>query len=366
MKKKVIFFHPYFSDGGVERTNIGIAKKLIDEGHSVEFLTTEYTDHFYQEIIDSGIELNSLGGGSVSKKILALRQYLNRASDESKVVFISCQYYVNVISMFVSLSVRNRKSIKFVNSERNHIDEFKTNGGIKNNLVRLLVKLTYRFSDLIIANSSETANDLSRFINRPVLFAYNPTINKRLLQLSTETVYEEWFLRDNRPCIIGVGRLSKQKGFDTLIKAFSGLDKHYEYKLVILGEGSERSYLNSLIDELGLNDDVYLPGFVKNPYKFIKSAELFVLSSRYEGLPNALIESLYLSTPSLSTSCKSGPSEILDNDYFLTSVDDEVMMGRKMELILRNKERFHELDFDLNRFSEANASNDFYQKVFSV
>jgi glycosyltransferase involved in cell wall biosynthesis len=309
----VIFFHPNFSDGGVERTNIILAKGLIASGYKMMFLTTEATDHFAEEIKEAAIELKLLGSGSVSKHFFAITRVLRSASATYKhVYFIGCQYYVNIVSMAISFLLGSgRGNVSFINSERNHIDEFSYRHGFKNKLILLSVKLMYRYADVVVANSQQTAIDLEEYIGRKVLSVYNPTINDRIELLRQESVTEHWFLEDMRPCIISVGRLSFQKDFVTLLRSFLQVRQVIDSKLVILGEGDERASLMAFIDENALSKDVYLPGFVANPYKFMQASNLFVLSSRYEGLPNVLIEAIYLGLPCVSTRCKSGPSEIL-------------------------------------------------------
>jgi len=360
MNKLAIFFHPYFSDGGVERTNLGLAKGLIQNGYKVVFLTTTYTNHFLEEIKNSNIELVSLGDKKVSKTIFDIVSYLNNL-DDKKIFFISCQYYVNIVTMIASLLVKNRKNIKFINAERNHYSEFTINGGLKNKIIPYLLKYFYSHADLIIANSQETAQDLSSLINREVKSVYNPTINKRLDDLKDEAISEEWYLEDERDTIIGIGRFSKQKDFDTLIKAFYLFNKNKQYKLVILGDGDLRYELEQQIIELNLQEDIYLPGFVSNPYKFLKQSSLFVLSSRYEGLPNVLIEALYLNTQSIATRCKSGPKEILlKDDRFLVEVGDYKELANKMKNVLANPIK---KDFKLDRFQYENIISEFIKVI---
>ena len=108
--KQVIFFHPYFSDGGVERTNLGLAKGLIESGYKVTFLTTSYTNHFMKEIKELNIEFISLGDKKVSFCVFDVVNYLNKISGNQKIYFISCQYYVNIFSMIASFIVKNRKT----------------------------------------------------------------------------------------------------------------------------------------------------------------------------------------------------------------------------------------------------------------
>ena len=349
-QRKIVFFHPFFSNGGVERTNITLAKGLIKKGFDVTFLTTSYTEHFTQEIEDYGIEFHALGKKRVICSIFNVLNYLNRQSKQCKITFISCQYYVNVLSMLVSLLVKRRSNIRFVNSERNHLDEFRFNPGLKHKVIPFFVKILYRFADRIVTNSRETAEDLRHLLGREVNYLYNPSINERINELKEEDITEEWFVQDRRRCVIGVGRLSPQKDFETLLRAFKLFNNRSAYKLVILGEGPFRERLEKLIEELGIEKDVYLPGFVQNPYKFLRETDLFVLSSRYEGLPNVLIEALYLRVPTLSTNCKSGPKEILNDDNYIVEVGDHVSMAAKMADVIEHRIDFAVKDFNLERF----------------
>jgi glycosyltransferase involved in cell wall biosynthesis len=121
----------------------------------------------------------------------------------------------------------------------------------------------------------------------------------------------DWLENPDIKVIMGIGRLTYQKDFPTLIKAFARVRQKINSRLVILGEGRQRKELEYFINDLGLTDDVQLPGFVTNPYQWLAKSTLFVLSSRWEGSPNALTEALALGIPVVSTDCRSGPREIL-------------------------------------------------------
>ena len=142
-----------------------------------------------------------------------------------------------------------------------------------------------------------------------------------------EPVEKEWF-HQNIPVIISVGRLSKEKGFDILIKAFEKVQKDIDCRLVIIGDGPLKDELEELADELGIAEMVWMPGYDANPYKYVSKADVFVLSSFFEGLPNTLIEALAVGTPCVATSCKSGPKEILldgEGGYLVDVGDDDAM-----------------------------------------
>lgn len=319
IKPKIAFFHPYFSDGGVERTNLGLARGLLDQGYDVAFVTIQPTAHFVEEVRSMGVEWVVLS----AKSTLAAQPKLVRWIYEQKskhnsrsfsLVVISCQYYVNLACLIFRPLWGG--GIRHILSERNHIDEFQIHRGLKFSMIKMLVRYLYRYADTVISNSEELASDLSRVTGRRVSVVYNPTINERLYRLAKEPITEDWFDVKGSNTILAIGRLSPQKDFETLIRAFSILRKTCNARLIILGEGAERRQLESLAEALGVSREVSLPGFVENPYKFLKRSNLFVLSSVYEGLPNALIEALALKVPVVSTACRSGPAEILENGKF--------------------------------------------------
>ena len=131
-----------------------------------------------------------------------------------------------------------------------------------------------------------------------------------------EEVEHSWFQSGDVPIVVGVGRLVKQKDFCTLIRAFAIAREERELKLVILGEGPLRKELEKLIRDLNVKNDVWMPGFVSNPYAYMKRSDVFALSSRWEGLGVVVIEAIALGVQVVSTDCHSGPAEILDNGRY--------------------------------------------------
>ena len=139
--------------------------------------------------------------------------------------------------------------------------------------------------------------------------------------------------------MLAVGRLTEQKDFSTLIHAFAQVRQGHPARLLILGEGEERPALEALVRKLGLEQDVNFPGWVENPYPYMVRASLFVLSSRWEGLPTVLIEALCCGTPAVSTDCPSGPREILRGGQYgqLVPVGDADALARAIETALDDK-----------------------------
>jgi len=142
---------------------------------------------------------------------------------------------------------------------------------------------------------------------------YNPAFNDDLIDLSREHLDHSWFEDGQPPVILAVGRLHHQKGFDILLDAFSAVLAEKPCRLVILGEGPQRKNLEIQARQLGVAEYVHFPGFVKNPYAYMGRASLFVLSSRWEGLPGALIEAMACGCAVVATDCPSGPAEIIEN-----------------------------------------------------
>jgi glycosyltransferase involved in cell wall biosynthesis len=161
----------------------------------------------------------------------------------------------------------------------------------------------------------------------------NPVISNTILRDSVNFQDNERFDQ-----VVAAGRLVPEKGFDVLIRAFHIFVQAHDFSLIILGEGPERENLNNLINELGLTRRVLLPGFMPDPYPYMRSARMFVLSSRYEGLPTVLIEAMAYGTPVVATDCRSGPAEILDGGRYgvLVPVDDPQALAEGMSQALNN------------------------------
>jgi glycosyltransferase involved in cell wall biosynthesis len=157
---------------------------------------------------------------------------------------------------------------------------------------------------------------------------YNPIEIFEVLSEAAQPLDDPWFQAGEPPVVLGAGRLTKAKDFPTLIRAFARLRLRHEIRLVIVGEGEDRPPLEALIRELGIERDVALPGFVRNPFAYMARARVFASSSAWEGFGNALLEALACGTPVVSTNCSSGPAEILDNGAYglLAPVGDHVAL----------------------------------------
>jgi glycosyltransferase involved in cell wall biosynthesis len=142
---------------------------------------------------------------------------------------------------------------------------------------------------------------------------YNPVVTDDIFDLARESVAHPWLAAKELPVILGVGRLEAQKDFTTLIHAFAIVRRERPCRLLILGEGNERPLLEATVHEVGLSTDVQLLGFVENPYAVMARSDVFVLSSRWEGFGNVLVEAMATGCSLVATDCPSGPREILQD-----------------------------------------------------
>lgn len=192
----------------------------------------------------------------------------------------------------------------------------------------------------VVAVSQGVKDDTVRVTGLPesrVHVIRNPVITARLAAQAAEPVPHAWLADKTLPVVIGMGRLTRQKDFPTLLRAFARLQAQQPSRLILLGEGKDREALTQLATELGIAERLLLAGFQKNPYAWLSRADLFVLSSAWEGSPNALTEALALGIPSVSTDCPSGPIEILDRGRYgaLVRIGDDEGLAAAMAATLR-------------------------------
>lgn len=189
-------------------------------------------------------------------------------------------------------------------------------------MVRML-QAAYSSANGIIANSKDVLASLKEknWVSQEKMFAIdNPVLTKSFYDKADQVVDDPWLKDKEIPFIITIGRLQKMKAHETLIKAFDIVKKKVNCRLMIIGAGEEHDHLLKLIDKLGLTSSVRLTGGMENPYPFLKAADVFVLTSLYEGFGNVLVEALSLGKKIVSTNCLGGPAYILNHGEYGTLV----------------------------------------------
>jgi len=198
-------------------------------------------------------------------------------------------------------------------------------------LQRASFRHLYPRADAVIVPSQGVAVDLSDYAGldgRRIRIVRSPIVTPQLRALAAAQCDHPWLAPDQPPVLLGAGELSFRKDFATLVRAFARVRRERACRLMILGRGRRSAELRALAEQLGVAADLDLPGFTPNPYAFMSRAALFVLSSRWEGFGNVLVEALACGTPAVSTDCPSGPAEVLGDGRCGTLVpvaDDAAM-----------------------------------------
>ena len=327
---KVAVFLQDLSGGGAERMMVQLAGSMADLGVDVDLVLVRL-DGPYLEAVSEKVRIVNLAAQRTLKSIFALAHYLKR---EKPAALLSALVHVNIAALLARRIAGDATRIAI--SERNTISMNAADAPTAvSRIAHKLVPWIYPWADEVIAVSQGVGEDLAAFSGLPIdriTVINNPVITPRLRQLAREPADHPWLARGQPPVILGVGRLVAQKDFATLMNAFAELRQRKMAKLIILGEGPGRLELERLAENLGLRDDVQLPGFVQNPYAFMSNAALLALSSRWEGSPNVLVECMGCGTPVVATDCPGGPNEILEAGRYgpLVPVGDSQALAAAM------------------------------------
>jgi glycosyltransferase involved in cell wall biosynthesis len=312
---------------------LNLAEGISARGYAVDLVLAR-AEGPYMEQIPSCVRLVDLKARRVLESVPALVKYL-RSERPSGLLSVM---FANIMAVWA----RSLSGIpqRLIINEQNTLSSLVHN---KNDLRwKLYPALAARFypgANSITAVSKYVADDLVAIAKIPpqrIQVVYNPVVTKDVRRKAEAPLEHPWFQDGQPPVIVAVGRLTDQKAFDVLIRAFALLRKNRRAHLLILGEGENRRSLQSLIDELGLQKDVNLMGFVQNPYPYMARGWLFVLPSRWEGLPTVLIEALYLGAPVVATDCRGGSREILKDGQYgkLVPVDVPLLLAEAMQAAL--------------------------------
>jgi glycosyltransferase involved in cell wall biosynthesis len=309
-RRAIAFFLPGLHGGGAERIVLNLTQGIAERGLAVDLVLAAATGPLLDQVAP-GVRLVDLKSPRVLRSIGPLARYLR---NERPRALVSSMSHVNLVALWAAKLAGT--AVPVVVTEHNTMSQSALEQGwLERNLWPPLLRGFYPWASHVVAVSRDAADDFARTVGLPrerVQVIYNPVIMPGMKSRAHQAPDHPWFA-GGPPVILGIGRLTRQKDFSTLIRAFAGVRRQRPARLIILGEGEDRGALEALVAELGLKDDVALPGFRDNPLAYLAASALFVLSSAWEGLPTVLIEALAAGTRVVSTDCPSGPREILQD-----------------------------------------------------
>jgi glycosyltransferase involved in cell wall biosynthesis len=354
---RLAIFVPFFHNGGVERMMVNLSRGIAaTSAVNVDLLVCDRQSTFLDELPPNTrvIEIGSRNNRDI---VDFLADYLQRERPEA---LLSAKDECNILVARVKRRA-NDNSRWFIRAVVNVSQQLGHRSWLKKFWAFRQMRRVYRQADGIIAVSNGVAHDIERItgVSRErIHVAPNPVILPELAQKAAELVDHPWLIDKSLPVVIGGGRLGRQKNFALLIRAFALANRQRPARLIILGEGRQRQRLLKLAADLGIAEHVSLPGFNANPYALLARADLFVLSSRWEGSPNILTEAMALGTAVVATDCPSGPRELLDNGRLapLVPMDDAEAMAAAIVDMLAHPTPPQQLAAAVSRYTIANSS----------
>ena len=361
--KKLIMFMPSIEGGGVEKNLFLISNFLATKFNKVSLITIS---KIYKRKFNKNIQFISLSSdiwdrlGRRFKYFLAIILLIKEIFKNNQLIVFSFQ--ANIYSIIVC-KIFGIKIISRSNSA--------PHGWSKNWIKRIIFKTFLNAADKILVNSEEFKKDLKKEFNVNATCIYNP-LNKNEIKRKAKKKAKKIFNSSKKIKILNIGRFTEQKDQITLLKSLNCIKNDIDYEAVIIGKGILKSKLENYIIKNKLNNCVKILNFVENPYCLINQADLFILSSKYEGLPNVLLEALVLKRFIISSNCPTGPKEILNNGKggLLFKNGDYKDLSSKIIFYSKNKKKCDKLlKFgikNLFRFDYKKNLNKYYKVINSI
>jgi glycosyltransferase involved in cell wall biosynthesis len=321
----VAVYLPSLDGGGAELVMLRLAAAMAEHGRRTDLVLARARGPYLDQV-PRDVRVVDLAARTpvVATKTARFAAYLRR---ERPVAVLSALDVVDTALVARALSRTPTRVVLTIHTHLSSQFADKPDWGVAK-VRQALVRLLYPRTDRIVAVSRGVAEDAERVAGLSpgrIEVIPNPVVASDLVERARKPVDHPFLRPGEPPVILGVGRLVRQKDFSTLIEALALVREGRSARLIILGDRDPRepdvpAALEAAIRRHRLNDDVSLPGFVPNPYAFMARADVFVLSSIYEGLPTVLIEALAVGARIAATDCDSGPREILDGGRYGTLV----------------------------------------------
>jgi len=357
--KRIAIFVSFSGQGGVERAMALLAEGMLDAGVIVDLVLPKVTGEHVRSI-PAGVNVIKLETGHTFSALWPLARYLKRERPDA----LLASKHRAIVTAVLASRLAGYTGVVAGNIQTTISAGLADSNFMKRSLYFGMMRFFYKWADFIVAVSKGVADDIVQITGLPpekVKVIYNPVVTSDIAERAAEPIEEPWLSDGDVPIILGIGRLTKQKDFHTLVRAFAIVRRTRPCRLVILGDGGDLNSLRSLALEGGFGEDVDFPGFQKNPFAWLSRSSLFVLSSRWEGFGIVIVEALALGIPVVSTDCPNGPREILKNGQYgpLVPVEDPDALAEAMIRTLDNPLPSEELKTASGDYTSEKISQDY-------
>ena len=368
-KIRIVFFLANFNLGGAAESIVKLSEFLSKYGFSVLLISIN-KNHYKKRLLNAGCDIKEIKVSRVLFSFKELKKIIKLETNKkfTKIIFFSSIHYVNIISIFACMG---NKKIKLILTERSSFAELKIKHSllknIKSFIIYMLAKFFYKYSDLVITNSNyEKIFIKKNFKLKNIRCIHPPSIKK------VQTINKK--IKKNKITnIIFVGRISKEKGLDLIIKALSILKNtsNFNFNLKIYGNGNEKNKIISMSKKFKINKKIFFFDFEKNHNKIFKNADLFINSSYFEGLPNALVQALNYDVFSICSDAPGGNLEVIKYGKLgLTFKKGSYFdLADKINLYLKNTYKIQGLKYKkkhLKKYTEINSYSEYVKVIRSI
>ena len=360
--KRVSFAVPWMGGGGIERVRLALISGFLDRGYDVDLVLTEEAGNFIH-LVPEQVHVELFECTRVRQTIPRLRDYMRRRKPDAMIVAL---WPLTVASVIARMFLQQKP--RLILSDHNHLTTQYSANRKAWAMLRTSLRLFYPKADALVGVSSGVARNVSEIsglnIDR-VATIYNPTSAPQRTDWPKDQTNAMWQGHQG-PRIISAGRFKSQKNHSLLLRAFAKIQRQTGAKLMMLGEGELENKLRAEIAELGITEHVVMPGFVVDPSPYYASADVFALSSDYEGFGNVLVEAMYFGLKIVSTDCRSGPSEILENGRYgsLVPIGDSQAFAAALIRAIKEPAETQNLKKRAADFSIAKATSAYERLAF--
>lgn len=352
-QKKLIIFMPSMDGGGVEKNLIIITNFLSKYVQNLSLITFDngFNKKFTKKIkIINFKKKTNKKFSKYFKYFICLLLLIKEVLKNRQTSVISFQ--ANIYTIILSSILRFKLIIR---------SNASPSGWTKSHIKNYLFKIFFQLPEAIIVNSLDFKKEIDKKFSIKSSLIYNPLNKNEILSRSKERIKLKLFKRKKSLKLINISRFTDQKDHLTLLRAFKKIHQIINVELLIIGYGANENKIINFINQNKLQNKIKVLGFQDNPYKFIRKSDVFILSSRFEGLPNVLLESLVLKKFIISSDCPTGPREILENGKFgfLFKIKDYKQLSLLILEYAKNRSKYqkkiqlgykslHKFDLNLN------------------